>query len=202
MVKREELSLDAIKQFFVDTKTEADKYTCLVTLYALLQIGQAIVFVQTVKTAKEVTNRLRADGYQVSLLHGKDMLPKDRDAVMKDFRTGKTTVLITTNVLARGIDVLSVTLVVNYDVPLSRAGKPDPETYIHVLITSLLSYTQRLCLCLCLFAFCYLQRSILCILLSPAFYAANRCNAMRCDAFAYARIGQCSAVCSDNAAQY
>ncbi len=130
-VKREELSLDAIKQFFVDTKTEPAKYDKLVLLYALLQIGQAIVFVQTVKTAKEITNKLRKDGYAVSLLHGKDMKAPERDAVMKDFRTGKTTVLITTNVLARGIDVLSVTLVVNFDVPLSRIGEPDPETYIH-----------------------------------------------------------------------
>lgn len=130
-VKREELSLDAIKQFWMHTGSEADKYQKLVFLYSLLNIGQAIVFVGTVKTAKELTNRMRADNYQVSLLHGKDMSPKERDTVMKDFRTGKTTVLVTTNVLARGIDVLSVTLVVNYDVPLMRTGAPDPETYIH-----------------------------------------------------------------------
>ena len=50
---------------------------------------------------------------------------------MADFRSNKTSVLITTNVLARGIDVLSVTLVINFDVPLTRHGRPDPETYIH-----------------------------------------------------------------------
>ena len=50
---------------------------------------------------------------------------------MSDFRSGKTNVLITTNVLARGIDVLSVTLVINFDVPVTRHNKPDPETYIH-----------------------------------------------------------------------
>lgn len=52
-------------------------------------------------------------------------------SVMGDFRSNKTSVLITTNVLARGIDVLSVTLVINFDVPLTRHNKPDPETYIH-----------------------------------------------------------------------
>ena len=50
---------------------------------------------------------------------------------MDDFRHGRTTVLITTNVLARGIDVSQITLVVNYEIPVDRAGKADPETYIH-----------------------------------------------------------------------
>jgi superfamily II DNA/RNA helicase len=85
---------------------------------------------QTVATAKDLCNRMRAGGYTVSLLHGK-MQETDRDAVMSDFRTGKTSVLITTNVLARGIDVLSVTLVINYDIPLNRRNKADPETYLH-----------------------------------------------------------------------
>jgi len=67
----------------------------------------------------------------VCLLHGKDMSPVDRDNVMSDFRSGKTTVLITTNVLSRGIDVLQVTLVINYDIPLTRNNAPDPETYLH-----------------------------------------------------------------------
>lgn len=85
---------------------------------------------QTVATAKDLCNRMRVGGYTVSLLHGK-MQETDRDTVMSDFRTGKTSVLITTNVLARGIDVLSVTLVINYDIPLNRRNKADPETYLH-----------------------------------------------------------------------
>eukprot|EP00455_Lapot_gusevi_P048236 TRINITY_DN6631_c0_g2_i6.p1 TRINITY_DN6631_c0_g2~~TRINITY_DN6631_c0_g2_i6.p1 ORF type:complete len:119 (-),score=35.57 TRINITY_DN6631_c0_g2_i6:36-392(-) len=59
------------------------------------------------------------------------MPPDERDLVMKDFREGKTSVLVTTNVLARGIDVLQVTLVLNYDLPMDRDHRPDPETYIH-----------------------------------------------------------------------
>lgn len=130
-VKREELSLDGIHQFFMDCKTQENKYTVLGNIYGLLNIGQSIIFVHTVQTAKELTNKMREDGYTVSLLHGKDMEADERDKVMADFRAGNTTVLITTNVLARGINILQVTLVINYDIPLSRNNRPDPETYIH-----------------------------------------------------------------------
>jgi len=74
---------------------------------------------------------MREKDYSVSLLHGADMSAEERDKVMADFKSAKTTVLISTNVLARGIDVLQVTLVVNYDIPLTADNKPDPTTYIH-----------------------------------------------------------------------
>ena len=130
-VKTEELSLDSIKQFYVDCPSDAAKYSTLTAMYGLLEIGQSIIFVHSVATAKLLANRMRSDGYTVSLLHGKDMEPAERDRVMEDFRAQKTTVLITTNVLARGIDVLSITLVINFDIPLTRYNRPDPETYIH-----------------------------------------------------------------------
>lgn len=63
-------------------------------------------------------------------LHGQ-LQAHERDAVMDSFRNGKTKVLITTNVIARGIDVLQVNMVVNYDLPRDANGKPDAETYIH-----------------------------------------------------------------------
>jgi ATP-dependent RNA helicase DDX19/DBP5 len=50
---------------------------------------------------------------------------------MKDFRSGKFKVLVTTNVLSRGIDILQVTLVVNYDMPVDQEMRADPETYLH-----------------------------------------------------------------------
>ena len=125
-VKTEELSLDSIKQFFINCRSDQEKYSTLTAMYGLLEIGQSIIFVHTVATAKMLANRMRSDGYTVSLLHGKDMQPAERDRVMEDFRAQKTTVLITTNVLARGIDVLSITLVVNFDIPLNKYNKPRP----------------------------------------------------------------------------
>jgi ATP-dependent RNA helicase DDX19/DBP5 len=79
-----------------------------------------------------------AEGHSVAALHGsKDA--GERDAVIDGFREGKTKVLITTNVIARGIDISQVTMVVNYDLPTLRHGRDtrvDTETYLHRVGTS------------------------------------------------------------------
>ncbi len=71
-----------------------------------------------------------SEGHAVTSLHG-NFEANDRDKAIDDFREGRSKVLITTNVLARGIDILQVNLVVNYDIPVDRDGRPDPETYVH-----------------------------------------------------------------------
>ena len=72
-----------------------------------------------------------AEGHKVAQLSG-GLEGPDRDRVIDQFRNGEAKVLITTNVLARGIDVQSVTMVINYDVPTMANGRdPDPETYLH-----------------------------------------------------------------------
>jgi len=75
---------------------------------------------------------MEADGHRVTALHGA-FEGAERDALLEDFRSGKTKVLITTNVLARGIDVSTVSMVINYDIPMKGKGdsEPDPETYLH-----------------------------------------------------------------------
>lgn len=78
-----------------------------------------------------VHSTLSDAGYTCSVLHGgiEDSL---RDRTMQAFRDGESTVLITTNVLARGVDVDNVCLVINYDVPVEgRTQQPDFETYLH-----------------------------------------------------------------------
>lgn len=130
-VKREKLALDNIKQFQVRCRDVKAKYELLSDLYGLLNLGQSIVFVHTRRSAKELCKAMRTEGFKVSLLHGADMSAKERDAVMDDFRKGATTVLISTDVLSRGIDVPQVNMVVNYELPRDRFNKPNPETYIH-----------------------------------------------------------------------
>jgi ATP-dependent RNA helicase DDX19/DBP5 len=130
-LKPEELTLDKIDQYFIKCTSEAHKFQVLSEIYKHLPVGSSIVFVQTRKAAQELTERMRKEGHEVSLLHGNDMPSEVRDKIIDDFRENRTRVLITTNVLARGIDILQVSLVVNFDLPVTVDHKPDPETYLH-----------------------------------------------------------------------
>lgn len=102
----------------------------LADIYSLLTIGQSIIFVGTKAEADRVHDTLTQAGYTCSVLHGA-VENAQRDETMEAFRQGKSTVLITTNVLARGVDVDNVCLVVNYDVPVDKDQEPDFETYLH-----------------------------------------------------------------------
>eukprot|EP00586_Coscinodiscus_wailesii_P011047 CAMPEP_0172494046 /NCGR_PEP_ID=MMETSP1066-20121228/37010_1 /TAXON_ID=671091 /ORGANISM="Coscinodiscus wailesii, Strain CCMP2513" /LENGTH=486 /DNA_ID=CAMNT_0013264671 /DNA_START=37 /DNA_END=1497 /DNA_ORIENTATION=+ len=127
----EYLVLDVIKQLWIDTGLyEGGKLSFLSDIYALMTIGQSIVFVGTKREADEVHQTLEANGYSCSVLHGQ-VENFARDATMESFRKGESNVLITTNVLARGVDVDNVCLVINYDVPVTKDGGPDYETYLH-----------------------------------------------------------------------
>ncbi|ORX60154.1 DEAD-domain-containing protein [Piromyces finnis] len=129
-LKTEELSVEGIKQFYMDCKSEEQKFEILSAIYGLLTIGQSIIFVSRRDVADMLGRKMTNEGHKVIVLHGQ-FEAEDRDKVMDDFRSGKAKVLITTNVLARGIDVLQVNLVINYDLPLDGRGRPDPETYLH-----------------------------------------------------------------------
>lgn len=123
--------VDVIKQLWIDTRGyDGGKLEFLSDIYSLLTIGQSIVFVGTKRDADSVHRTLSDSGYACSVLHG-GVTPEERDLTMQAFRDGESTVLITTNVLARGVDVDNVMMVVNYDVPADREGNPDYETYLH-----------------------------------------------------------------------
>ena len=123
--------LDVIKQLWIDTRAyDGGKLAFLADIYSLLTIGQSIVFVGTVNDADRVHQALSQAGYTCSVLHGR-VEGAQRDVTMDAFRNGESNVLITTNVLARGVDVDNVCLVVNYDVPVDKDGNPDFETYLH-----------------------------------------------------------------------
>ncbi|KAJ3732829.1 P-loop containing nucleoside triphosphate hydrolase protein [Lentinula guzmanii] len=124
LVKRDELTLEGIKQFFVAVEKEDWKFDTLCDLYDTLTITQAVIFCNTRRKVDWLTEKMRASNFTVSSMHG-EMLQKERDAIMAEFRGGTSRVLITTDVWARGIDVQQVSLVINYDLPANR------ENYIH-----------------------------------------------------------------------
>ncbi|KAA0052762.1 eukaryotic initiation factor 4A-3 [Cucumis melo var. makuwa] len=121
LVKRDELTLEGIKQFFVAVEREEWKFDTLCDLYDTLTITQAVIFCNTKRKVEWLTEKMRSNNFTVSHMHG-DMPQKERDAIMGEFRSGTTRVLITTDVWARGLDV---SLVINYDLPNNR------ELYIH-----------------------------------------------------------------------
>jgi len=124
LVKRDELTLEGIKQFFVPVELEEWKFDTLCDLYDSFTIIQAVIFCNTRKKVDWLTEKMREANFTISSMHG-DMPQKERDAIMQEFRQGKSRVLITTDVWARGIDVQQISTVINYDLPLDR------ENYIH-----------------------------------------------------------------------
>merc|ERR1711871_1698987 len=124
LVKRDELTLEGIKQFFVAVEREEWKFDTLCDLYDTLTITQAVIFCNTRRKVDWLTDKMRQANFTVSSMHG-DMPQKERDAIMQEFRSGDSRVLISTDVWARGLDVQQVSLVINYDLPNNR------ENYIH-----------------------------------------------------------------------
>jgi len=124
LVKRDELTLEGIKQYFIAVEKEDWKFDTLCDLYDSLTITQAVIFCNTKKKVDWLSDKMRESNFTVAAMHG-DMKQDERDQIMNDFRLGNSRVLISTDVWARGIDVQQVSLVINYDLPNDR------ENYIH-----------------------------------------------------------------------
>ncbi|CAF1160256.1 unnamed protein product [Didymodactylos carnosus] len=124
LVKNEEITLEGIQQFYVNVEREDCKFDTLCDLYERLTIVQAVIFCNTRRKVDWLTQQMRGRDFTVSEIHG-DMEQKEREVLMKEFRSGSSRVLIATDLLARGIDVHQVSLVINYDLPSER------EKYIH-----------------------------------------------------------------------
>jgi ATP-dependent RNA helicase len=124
LVKRDELTLEGLKQYFIAIEKEEWKFDTLCDLYDTLTITQAVIFCNTRRKVDWLTDKMREANFTVSAMHG-DMPQRERDSIMQDFRQANSRVLISTDVWARGIDVQQVSLVINYDLPSNR------ENYIH-----------------------------------------------------------------------
>ncbi len=123
LVKDDELTLDEIKQYFVPLD-ESSKMEVLFDIYRYISIGQCIIYCNTKERADQLKYQFDEKGYSVGILHG-GLIKQERKSVMDAFRTGRLRLLITTDVMARGIDVQEISLVINYDMPKYA------QTYIH-----------------------------------------------------------------------
>jgi len=124
LVKNDELTLDGIQQYYIAVGEEKYKFATLVDLYENIAIQQAMIFVSTRRKAVWLQDQMRQRDFTTGCIHGAMTTP-ERQQIMKEFRSASTRVLISTDLLARGIDVQSVSLVINFDLPR------DKENYIH-----------------------------------------------------------------------
>ena len=124
LVKKEELTLEGIRQFHISVDPEDQKLEILIDLWNTLSMTQTIIYVNTKRKCQWLTHRLRDQGYAAAEIHS-NLSPAERKDIMTDFKSGGTRILITTDLLARGIDIQQVALIVNYDVPQNI------ETYLH-----------------------------------------------------------------------
>jgi superfamily II DNA/RNA helicase len=116
--------LEGIKQCVIVVPREEHKFETLLDLYNRLTISQAIIYVNKRQKAEWLSQKMIEAGFSLSFIHG-EMDVNERRQRMAAFRSGAQRVLISTDLLARGIDVQQVSLVVNYELPLQR------ENYVH-----------------------------------------------------------------------
>jgi superfamily II DNA/RNA helicase len=120
----DEVTLDGIKQFYVDLEREEWKFPALLDIYSQVTINQALIYVNKRQKAEWLAKQLHQNGFTLEYIHG-EMDAVERKKRMEDFRSGQVRVLISTDLLARGIDVQQVSLVINFELPVQR------ENYIH-----------------------------------------------------------------------
>lgn len=124
LIPKENVTLEGIRQYYVKLPREDWKFDVLCDIYKHMSLNQLIIFVNRKVQAEYLADRLSAQGHTLQCIHG-EMEPAKRKACMESFRRGDCRVLISTDLLARGIDVQQVSLVINYELP------PNRENYIH-----------------------------------------------------------------------
>jgi superfamily II DNA/RNA helicase len=124
LLKNNEVIVDLISQFYLDVESEDLKFDTLLDLYNLVSTSQAIIFCNTIRKVEWLEQNLSQNNFPITTIHS-NMSQAERDLVVNEFRDGKTRLLLTTDLLSRGIDIPQVNMVINYDLP------PNKETYVH-----------------------------------------------------------------------
>jgi superfamily II DNA/RNA helicase len=124
LLNEDNITLDGIKQYYINVQRDNWKYDTLVDLYSCISIGQSIIYINNKNKADWLVEQLTENNFSPATIHS-SMNQQERQNIMERFRAGDIRVLIATDVIARGIDVQQVSVVINYDMP------KETETYIH-----------------------------------------------------------------------
>tara|TARA_Y100000996_G_scaffold415073_1_gene408078 strand:+ start:1091 stop:2245 length:1155 start_codon:yes stop_codon:yes gene_type:complete len=124
LVKKEALTLEGITQFYINIKVSDWKYEILKDLYDTISISQCIIYFNSKNKLNEVYKNLIEEDFPVSMIHG-ELTTDERKKTMTEFKGGQTRILLSTDLLSRGIDIQQLSLVINFDLPRTK------ETYIH-----------------------------------------------------------------------
>jgi len=123
-VKREMLTLEGIAQYYIAVEDDRQKYLTLKDLFAFLSVSQCIIYSNSVKRVQDLYEAMKEDEFPVCRIHS-GMEKSERDSAFVDFKSGRSRVLISSNVTARGIDIQQVSIVINFDIPKCV------NTYLH-----------------------------------------------------------------------
>ncbi len=124
LVKKEQLTLEGISQFYINVKHNNWKYDVLTDIYNTINIAQCIIYINSKNKLNSVYQTLLEDNFPVGMIHG-NLMTNERETIMNQFRSGEIRILLSTDLLSRGIDVQQLSLVINFDLPIQK------ETYIH-----------------------------------------------------------------------
>jgi translation initiation factor 4A len=124
LVKNADLTLKGIKQYFIQCTNDDIKFENMLEIFSTMDIVQCMIYVNLREKAELIAEKMKEKGFVCSCVHGK-MPAEQRNQIMQDFRSGASRILISTDLLARGIDVHPVGLVINFDLPNKK------EEYIH-----------------------------------------------------------------------
>jgi len=124
LVKSENLTLEGISQFYVSVNNEEQKFDVLSDIYDTISVSQGIIFVNSKQKAIYLKDLLEKKNFMIGIIHG-GYNQYERNDILMNFKSGKTRILITTDILSRGIDIQQISLVINYDIPFKV------EPYLH-----------------------------------------------------------------------
>lgn len=113
-MEKEKLAVEAITQFYIGVDTDQQKFEVIKEIFSGVTISQTIIYCNSVKRVQDLTDALKQEGFPVSCIHS-NFTEEEREKIIKEFAMGKSRVLVSSDITARGIDIPQVNIVLNFD---------------------------------------------------------------------------------------